>query len=272
MSKLLQSIKDDIQKYYGIITTRQIADKLGISYNTVKYYLRSLPNLSSAQKLVVYKSNINLNNANYNYFNDVTLNSAYWAGFIAADGCVLKHNIKIKLKASDSHHLEKFKSDIEYIGSVKYGSDMRNGTLTYFSVISFNNYKLVNDLYKIYNITENKSLTLNPPNVTDQYADSYIKGYFDGDGTIYLKQNNPIVRFQGSSYVQRWIKQRIDNLYCKNTGSVFKTGSITRYELNTNATKFFMMYMSNIETPALDRKWSKFTFCSLQTPNNNMYI
>src|SRR6202012_252825 len=57
------------------------------------------------------------------YFFDVidTEAKAYWLGFITADGCVRagvisngwqRHGLSVKLKASDSGHLEKLKADL----------------------------------------------------------------------------------------------------------------------------------------------------------------
>ena len=59
-----------------------------------------------------------------------------------------------------------------------------------------------------YNIVPAKTFILKPPEFLDkQYAISYIRGYFDGDGSIYLSRNNPIWRICSASRpILEWMR------------------------------------------------------------------
>ena len=45
-----------------------------------------------------------------NYFDVIDEERAYWAGFIAADGCIFRNSLKITLAKKDKCQLEKFSS------------------------------------------------------------------------------------------------------------------------------------------------------------------
>lgn len=62
-------------------------------------------------------------NVNENFFSLDTPESFYWAGFIAADGCILKNLkvLEIGLGIKDKKHLKKFKSAIKYTGNISIG-------------------------------------------------------------------------------------------------------------------------------------------------------
>ena len=53
-------------------------------------------------------------NLKHNYFDSINSNNAYWAGFIANDGCVQNRDnvISITLSSLARDHLTKFKKDI----------------------------------------------------------------------------------------------------------------------------------------------------------------
>lgn len=54
---------------------------------------------------------------NEKFFNSINEKSAYWAGFIIADGCVRKHNysyeVSINLATRDRDQLIKFNNELE---------------------------------------------------------------------------------------------------------------------------------------------------------------
>src|SRR3990167_5826866 len=56
-----------------------------------------------------------------NFFEIPNILNCYWAGFIAADGCVSKNNnrITIELDGKDKNHLIQFKNDVKFSGEVR---------------------------------------------------------------------------------------------------------------------------------------------------------
>lgn len=124
-------------------------------------------------------------NVNHYFFNKYNKASAYWAGFLAADGNVGKakdgvyKRIRLYLGIQDVGHLYKYKEAIESEHKVK--EDFR------YSRCSFEYYSLqtAKDLEIFYNIVPQKSLIYKPPyDMPEKYIKYFIRGYFDGDGCI----------------------------------------------------------------------------------------
>lgn len=114
-------------------------------------------------------------------FSEKTEACLYWAGFIAADGCITKETetLKICLHYDDTNHLEKFK---EFVGSEHTISS--NTDKYYRSEIGFKNKRITEDLKTYFNITPVKSLTYQMPSLEKEQVRHFLRGYFDGDGCI----------------------------------------------------------------------------------------
>lgn len=141
---------------------------------------------------------------NENFFEQIDNEiKAYWLGFIYADGFIESkrdsnsQKLGITLSAIDESHLYKFKTHIEatnpiktYIGS-GYNSNGR------FTKILLTSQKTVVDLKKL-GVIENKTKNLSFPNeliVPNNLIRHFIRGYFDGDGTIYCSQDKKYDHF-----------------------------------------------------------------------------
>ena len=117
---------------------------------------------------------------NIDAFSSFTEESCYWAGFLAADGCITGGTLKLCLGYDDHSHVEKFK---EFIGS---SHKIAVNTEKYYrSEISFKQEKVILDLKNNFNITPNKSLTYTlPTKIPKEMFKHFVRGYFDGDGCI----------------------------------------------------------------------------------------
>lgn len=131
-----------------------------------------------------------IHSLNEQYFDEWSSEMAYWLGFIYADGSVQNndraHRLKIGLTESDVDHLEKFKKALEYTGNVKISKTNYtkvSGELAMSSVIDINSKKLITTLVNI-GVIPNKSLTVEFPDVPEEYELDFIRGYFDGDGSV----------------------------------------------------------------------------------------
>ena len=245
-----------VKEQFGILKISQIAENLNLKERSVRYLCKKFNlKLSSEQKTIIFKQRNKKYSHNIDFFSEINNKSAYWAGFIAADGCIIGNRLKIKLKSTDEEHLIKFLNDIDSNHNILHETGERNGTITYASTVLISSDNFVRDLNTIYNITNNKSLTLTAPTLEDIYKDCFIKGLFDGDGTIYWKDNRYYcVRFYGTESINKWVKNRMDFLMCKNSGSIFKKGNIFCFELNKDSSEYFINYFKEIKTPFLDRK------------------
>lgn len=118
---------------------------------------------------------------NNNYFSEQNNRMAYIMGFLAADGNVSKNGNRIQsqLSLKDKGHLEMIQSEIGGCEVYEYES---NGykSCGWHCCSS----QIKKDL-AIYGIIPHKTGTLSIPKVLDkQYWKDFIRGYFDGDGTI----------------------------------------------------------------------------------------
>lgn len=152
---------------------------------------------------------------NEEYFKIQSHNMAWLLGFLASDGTVSSsdNTIKIGLSAKDKEILEKIKQEVEIENKI-----VERTTKDGFDCVDLHwtcaEHK--KDLNK-FGITPNKTYTLKPPQeLQEKYYIDYIRGYFDGDGSVNLihSHGKPVsLRWQicgASKEILEWI---VDVLY-----------------------------------------------------------
>ena len=121
------------------------------------------------------------------YFDNIdSVEKAYMLGFIAADGNINKpkninssYRLTIEILEKDREILDRFNIGNNILHCEKKSS-------VYMCIYSNNICKNLNN----YGITERKSLTLKFYNgLSNDLISHYIRGYFDGDGCIYVSKN-----------------------------------------------------------------------------------
>lgn len=146
------------------------------------------------------------------FFDDVNTEAkAYWLGFINADGWVQagpvgtagwqRHQVSVKLKASDSGHLEKLKADMSAENPVLPVRGPREAHAG--AQITLSSVHLVGSLIRL-GVTPAKSLTATPWDGPADLMRHYWRGMFDGDGTIVKhpgRENKWHLRMLGSEAV-----------------------------------------------------------------------
>lgn len=180
---------------------------------------------------------------NENYFNIQSHNMAWILGFLAADGTVSSSNntIKIGLSAKDREILEKIKQEIEIENKI-----VEYTTKDGFDVVDLHwTCAKHKQILKEYGITPNKTFTLKPPtNLKEEYYIDFIRGYFDGDGSINLIQNTSL-RWQicgATKEILQWIIDVLYNqynipkvlIYCSNKN---RKNPYYYFQYSTNSTK-----------------------------------
>ena len=126
---------------------------------------------------------------NDNFFKTQSPDMAYILGFIAADGNVAKKEnaISIQLHEKDAEILEKIKELTGSSRPLDFYKTSQGRDSVKFQVWSA---EWKRDL-AVYNIVPNKSLILKPPTFLDEkYYKDYIRGYFDGDGSIWTRKDH----------------------------------------------------------------------------------
>lgn len=129
---------------------------------------------------------------NHKFFDILDVKSAYWLGFILADGSVsvkknraggTTHRLRIKLKASDSKHIRKFLDDINCNRLVKKCIGIAIGKSHRQARVNIGNKYMVNRLINL-GVVQNKTLTATVPKISTHLYKHFWRGFIDGDGWI----------------------------------------------------------------------------------------
>lgn len=246
--------KQSIQLYNHGYSPTYIAKKLHIGRgsvsNIMKYHHLPMRKIGAHKKIHSF---------NEDFFNKIdTEKKAYWLGFIYADGYISNHTLGIGLAIKDKNHLKKFKKDILSTHPISVGNN--NGYPS--CLIRIYSHKIFAQLQNL-GCYERKSLTLKFPSydiIPENLIHHFMRGYFDGDGSIYFNGNkHPSLTFNVVSS-EFFIRKYLEIL---NEKTKLNKTTITRnskspifsfaYSGNFNLTKIykFLYYHSNI---ALDRK------------------
>lgn len=174
---------------------------------------------SSAIRGLLIRRNVQLRNrgkqSNFNedYFNVIdNEHKAYWIGFIYADGNVTKNRLRIEVQSQDIEIINNIRNDLCSTNKI---IEIKNNNKNNVA-IGFCSNKTVKDLNK-YGIVENKTFKLKGiPNIPDNLIKHFIRGYFDGDGTVYInsKADSLRVGFYGTKEllmsVQKYLNEKIE--------------------------------------------------------------
>ena len=124
---------------------------------------------------------------NFDFFSDLTEKSAYWLGFIYADGCIesSRDRLTISLSIKDLEHLKKFQDDIEATHKISFNKARYSEKYKYTEKCSIriSSKKIKEDLGKL-GCEPRKSLTCKFPKISNEMIPHFIRGYFDGDGSV----------------------------------------------------------------------------------------
>jgi len=201
---------------------------------------------------------------NYNYFDVPNMENCYWAGFIAADGCITtKNQIIIKLSNKDKHHLQTLAEAVLFTGKLYgYNRETNFGKYTTTELYFSNGLRWITALQNNFNIGTQKSLTYtHPNNLTDEQSLAFIRGYIDGDGHV---SRNPRIRIgaAGTLDTLMWIQQHFDRISpsCSLNGMTAKPRkmrgcNVYYYEIAHKRAEKAINILAKLDTPALKRKW-----------------
>lgn len=128
---------------------------------------------------------------NEDYFSQIdTPRKAYWLGFIAADGCIYKRDnhqglLRISIHENDIELLNQFKQDIEATHPISKEKQQ----MAYISIVSDKIYNDLNNLGLMKQKTWKMDMSILFQNIGEKYFPDFLKGYFDGDGSIRLRND-----------------------------------------------------------------------------------
>ena len=278
-SKYLQEEIDYIKDNYLNKTYKEIADHINTfnAINKTDKQVRSKARLLGLSKVQDY---------NRRYFKDInTPEKAYWLGFIFADGWIHKshdrngstsYELGIELSVTDREHLVKFANAIG-MDSNKIKERVRKGSWIKpsqdedlagnfsgsheSSVLRAYSKDMYCDLIEN-NVIENKTNSDIFPNVEDSLYRDFLRGYFDGDGSIYLegsRGNGQCHITCASENILNNVKERLMDFKI-NTGNIYKEYN-TKYRLYVNKkedVKNFLDFLYKDADIYLDRKYQAY--------------
>lgn len=176
-------VQEIIDKYEGGMSARKLGFEYEVADVTITFLLKrhgvSVRNRSNAKRTNQIKEDV---------FDTITEESAYWIGFILADGNVYhpkkrSKQLNLGLAEKDWEHLEKFK---KFIGSNKPLYYNKGGVF-----ISFYSNRIVDKLAE-YGIVPRKSKIAKIP---EQLKNNrhFWRGMVDGDGWISIKEDGSTI-------------------------------------------------------------------------------
>lgn len=199
-----------------------------------------------------------------NYFETInTQEKAYWLGFLYADGNINQktNEIRLNLQEQDEDALIKFRNAIKAKNNLIDSQKKVKDKIYYMKSFSIKDQKLKNDLINLGCIPK-KSLVATFPNIESKYYLSFIRGYFDGDGSIHYtttktNHRNYRISFLGTKEMIDKIKQilEVEHLATQKNNSY--------YILQINGNKQLknilnIIYKNSTPNTRLDRKYNKF--------------
>ena len=203
-----------LYKKYGSV--KKVSELTGFKMETVNKYIADIK--KEYYRPYVYENKYSYNE---NIFDEInTEEKAYWLGFLYADGCVRDSkgypcNVSIGLQLNDENHLYKF---AEFLGGEKDMVKVNHSKKR--CDINIANKHMANTLIEL-GCTPRKSLTLKPPTATQVplgLKRHFIRGFFDGDGTIYKRKTREsyCFGFVGTPQMINWISNYFyENTQCK---------------------------------------------------------
>lgn len=201
-------INQIIDCYNNGWTQKEIANYFNCCQSNISSILKKNNISTRVGKHIIY------NDINKNFFKNINSEySAYFLGFLFADGCVqIKNNaysITLKLKNNDVIIIEKFRDIMSPSSPIKNIDNK-------YSCFRINQKEICEQLISL-GCIPNKSLILNfPTAIPNELIRHFIRGYSDGDGTIYKN------RFKNKKTINTIWKIISTKQFCNEVANILK--------------------------------------------------
>lgn len=153
-------------------------------YSFCYHNKKPIKKLDKNTKSQIQSQNARKYHINQDFFKTWSSNMAYILGLWFADGCIYGGKMfDITLHKKDKYILKKIATLLEYEGNLYDYVDRQA------SRINFSCKVIYDDIVALGGV-ENKSLVCEFPNVPKEFLNDFIRGYFDGDGSVMNLKNN----------------------------------------------------------------------------------
>jgi hypothetical protein len=190
--------------------------------------------------------------------------SAYWAGFLAADGCISDNNdLYLCLHSDDTAQVENFRDFLGSNHSIGVNTE-KYSRCTFGVKISDG---MARSLLDKFGITPRKSLTYTYPLDLSRsiHFSHFLRGYFDGDGSIYESFSNSnsklatlYISIVGSKIFIDQLSQDIKKLIPDTSFTIQEKETTKVIKFCTNSSFKILDYMYKDAEVYLHRKHEKY--------------
>lgn len=197
---------------------------------------------------------------------------AYALGYITADGNVLHDELArayyLKITSTDLERLEYFKT---LLGSAHPIRELPKSSKSAKRIyaLRIGDKKLFDALVRL-GMDEKKSLTMELPSIPKKYVSHYLRGYFDGDGCVFVEQSTGVrgqkidkaLRIIFTSGSKKFLEQLNDIIYKvlkihKRILPMRRAFQI-RYSTSDSIRLFTFMYATTAPGAMMQRKYESF--------------
>lgn len=244
------------------ISTVQIGKQFGCSHKKIAKVLKSynIPRTGASRRKYYL---------NETFFDNIdTQDKAYILGFFYADGCnyMPKQTVSMSLQEEDYDILERIRNTIgserplefiDYSNKHNFGYNYENQwRLLLFS-------KHICDSLNAIGMTPAKSLTLEFPNIVPSLYRHFIRGYFDGDGTIGKNTSGLVSTFSFCNTVRKILHNEL-NIEGRISEASNHNGITTTLMLRKEETIRFCNWIYEDANLYMERKYNRFitNFCN----------
>lgn len=249
-----KEIQEHIDKYHSL--TKASRD-FNIPKRTLGNYFKTQWDAQKDTQCLYEKDRTTLNVID-------TQNKAYVLGLLIADGSIsCKGCIKIEVKDKELCNYVKqvFKSEAPVIKRTRVRSQFKNPNQTsyVFCVVSVEFVKPASQWGLIPAKTHSETLCI--PNIPNNLKPHFLRGYFDGDGSIFDYKYGQMVGFTGNKSMMYSVKEYLNSLgiACKpNVKQDGSTGSWKFYFGAKKDVKAFNELIYKDSSMYLQRKKDKF--------------
>ena len=200
----------NVRKHLRVLSTGEKIQEAALLYNSgysfsdlAKKYqcsINGIRDLLLKEKAVISRGNKDLTGKDYNkrhscndlFFDKIdSEKKAYWLGYLFADGYNNQKENSVSFSQSEPQEemVYRFKEDLEATQTISidkqrtniiHGKEITSKPAHRIKIISK---QLSDDLAK-HGCIQGKTFTIAFPNIDDQFKSHFIRGYFDGDGSV----------------------------------------------------------------------------------------
>lgn len=249
-------------RYIDGLSIKQISKICGHSCAKVRKILMD-GKVNLRPKYTFNRSQIsNARELDVDYFKEIdSSDKAYWLGIISSDGTISRDGYKVSLTSKDFELVENFKKSIKssHKISIVNSLDKRTNKIYKRYLIQIASKDFAEDIISN-GVTSNKSHISFFPKIKKIFYNDFIRGIFDGDGSLERSGQNSIrISFTGSKEILEYTQEYFKSKYSIEKHPIYQ---VTK-NMNVYRTHYFkdsdcildILYKNSSLTTRLTRKY-----------------